>query len=497
MQLQFKKVSSPVLQRVVRDIAADELTQEVRLTEGMPDIGRVIASWGQMVLRSKEWRNGTVSASGGVMVWILYAPEDATEPRCIDSWIPFQLRWEHLDSDREGPVRIVPLLRMVDARTVSARKFMVRTGAAALAEAMCPGQLIHYIPEELPEDIEVLRNTYPVRLPKEAGEKTFQIEETLTVSSHPPAQLISFTIRPDITEQRVAGGRVLFRGNGLLHVVYRCAEGRIRVHDFDVPFSQYGDLDGVYGSDARADVWVGTTGLDLDLDDNGQLHLKCGMVGQYLVDDRELLELVEDAYSPARNVSVHTEPLIVPSVLDRREENVPVSQTLPESSGENVEIQFLPDYPRMRRYGDELSADLAGMFQMLWYDNEGGLQSGNAGWEGKLTVPAGETSRMDFRIGSVGPTEARPSADGFEMKSNVRLLMDTRCDGEMPMVTGLEVGEQSLPNPDRPSLILCNPGDESLWQLAKRCGSTVDAIRKANGLEEETAAARLLLVPIQ
>ena len=177
MELQFTDNACRYLTAAVRDVRSTELTQEVRLSDGMPDIGRVIASWGQVILRSKEWQGDQVSVTGGIMVWILYAPEDSTPPRSIETWIPFQLKWELENVPREGNVLISPLLRFVDSRGISARKMMVRAGVCALCEAMSPMEANVFQPAELPEDIQILQNTYPVRLPVEAGEKTFLLDE--------------------------------------------------------------------------------------------------------------------------------------------------------------------------------------------------------------------------------------------------------------------------------------------------------------------------------
>ena len=106
MELQFKSETCRCLTAAVREVRSAELTQEVRLTDGMPDIGRVVASWGQIVLRSKEWQSDQVCVSGGIMVWTLYVPEDGTQPRCVDTWMPFQLKWELAGESREGPIRV-------------------------------------------------------------------------------------------------------------------------------------------------------------------------------------------------------------------------------------------------------------------------------------------------------------------------------------------------------------------------------------------------------
>ena len=496
MELQFNKTEHRCLTRVIRDMACQEVTQEIRLTDDMPDIGRVLSAWGQMVIRSKEWRGDMVTLVGGVMVWVLYAPEDGGEPRCVDAWIPYQLRWERLEGEREGIVRISPVLRFVDARTVAARKFMVRAGAAALAEALSPDRMELYSAAELPEDIEVLRRTYPIRLMKEAGERTFEMDEELSVPGHQVSRIISYTLCPEVTDRRVLSNRVVFRGKGNLHLVYRCGEGRIRTADFEVPFSQYGDLDAAYSPDAQADVWMAATGVELDLQEDGKLRLKCGLVGQYLVDDRELVELIEDAYSPRRTVGVHTQTLMMPALVEEREITFDAEQVVPGHSGEVVDIRFLPDLPQIRRQADQIEVDQPGNFQVMYTGEDGQLHCAVVRWEGHMTIPADECCRMHFRPVSVGAMQGTSGADGMALSAQLQVQISTAAESGIPMVTGLEIGETREADPGRPSLILCRPGKESLWSIARRCGSTVSAIEEANGFSGEIPGDRMILIPV-
>ena len=67
---------------------------------------------------------------------------------------------------------------------------------------------------------------------------------------------------------------------------------------------------------------------------------------------------------------------------------------------------------------------------------------------------------------------------------------------QIPMVTGLELGEARQPDPGRPSLILRRSDDRRLWDIAKESGSTMAAIRRANGLQEEPMPGQMLLIPV-
>ena len=186
MQLQFYKTLIPYLQTVKREQQTQEQTQEVRITDDMPDIGRVLACWGQIVIRSKEWRNGSAGISGGVMAWVLYAPENDSQPQSIETWIPFQMKWEFPENQRDGSVFVMPLLRGVDARSVSARKLMIRAGISVLGKIMLPAEAEVSVPANVPEDVQLLKNTYPLQSPKESGEKAILLDEVLSMPSGVP-----------------------------------------------------------------------------------------------------------------------------------------------------------------------------------------------------------------------------------------------------------------------------------------------------------------------
>ena len=51
MQFSFPKKVLQCLECAVEEVKNVEITQELRLTDGMPDIGRVLTAWGQVMLR--------------------------------------------------------------------------------------------------------------------------------------------------------------------------------------------------------------------------------------------------------------------------------------------------------------------------------------------------------------------------------------------------------------------------------------------------------------
>ena len=487
LELAFERSDLSCLRWVCRDVQSQEQTLEIRLPDGMPEIGTVLGAWGQCILRSKEWRSDEAGVSGGVMAWVLYQPADGSEPRCLEGWLPMQLKWRLRDCEKEGIIRTKWNLKNVDARTLSGRKMMVRAVAEVLAEILEPIQTQCYAPVELPEDIQLLKRSYPAVIPREAGEKTFRLEEELSLPS-PAESIIYSQLIPQVTEQKVTGDKAIFRGNLKCHLLYRGADGILHSTDQETGFAQFEDLENSYEENADICVMMDVTGFEPELVD-GKLLLKGGMTAQYLVLDRTMLEQVEDAYSPIREVTLQKTPVEVPVVLDSCHKTL--EPELGPVEGKVVDLWASAGHPTVRRAGELTEMEFPGTVQVLSYDDNGGLCVNVQHWNERWELPANSGVQIH---GSIGPVTATLAGSRIGMELQARA--DSVTAGAADVVSGLETGVSTPPDPERPSLILRRAGNGTLWDLAKSCGSTVEEIRSANGLTQEPLDDRILLIPI-
>ena len=492
MELKFERRGILYLKSLLQEVQAQEQTQELRLSDGMPDIGKILGTWGQVILRGKEWRGDSVACNGGVMAFVLYEPEDGSGARTMETWIPFQMKWNLEDGQRNGEMRVQCLLRFLDARSVSPRKMMLRCGISGRMEAYRPETAMAAVPGEVPEDVQLLKNRYPLRFPKAAGEKSFQLEESLPLPD--VREIVAYNLTPRLSETRLLSGKLVLRGSGGLHVVYRNGAGKLESRDLEVPISQLAEPEGELGPDAQVNAVMAVTNLEAELGEENQLQLKAGLLAQYVVDDREMLELVEDVYSPRRKVDPVREELELPRILEQKQVAVPVRQTLRQPAAQIADVTYLADFPVLHR-GENLQAELPGSFQVLYYDENGNLNTSMARTEENWDMPLGENARVDATV-LPGAPPAASAGSGMELKGESLLSLQTSARHGMEMVTGLKLGEMQEPAANRPSLILRRAGDQALWDIAKSTGSTMDAIRQANALEGEPEEDRILLIPV-
>ncbi len=498
MELQFQKEQIPCLRQVKSQVQTQEQTQEIHLSESLPDVGRVLCTWGQVVVRGKEWQSDFMGVNCGVMVWVLYAPEDGSPAQCVETWIPLSLRWDLQDGSENGRILCHPMLKSVDARVTSQRKLMVRATVGVLGQAFQKDTVCAYIPDRIPSDIYLKERGQKVTFVGEMGEKPFIMDEEVTIPESSPAmdKIIRYALTPEVTDKKVLGDKAVFRGNTLLHVLYRTVEGAIHAHDFEIPFSQYSELEQEYGHDAQVQVLPMVTSLELEMGEQGRIRLKAGLSGQYVIYDTREIPLVEDGYSPDKRITLEVQSVQIPRISQRQSQRIRQEQTAPFGSSRVVDVSCLSGICRTQYRGDNMLMELPGSFQVLYYDREGILQAAVVHWQSDMSLETeGSGDTAVFCIPS-GKATAVPGEESTLLRGEILTETVTAETETLAMAVSLQIGEEVEKDPHRPSLILRRAGHENLWDLAKQNGSTVQAIRNANSLAGEPEPDQMILIPI-
>ena len=490
MELEFQKTQLPCLATVLRKAQEQEQTQEVRISDGMPDIGTILGAWGQVILRGKEWDAETLTVSGGATVWVQYLPEEGGAPLTVEGWLPFQMRWTIPPTDHDGIMMVQCSLKNADCRCVSARKLMLRANVSILLHAMRRQQLPIFTPGDVPEDVQLHIVEYPVLLPAEAGERAFELEETLP--NKDITRILSAQIQPQVTESRIISDKVIFRGSAMVTVLGENQNGTQMLF-FELPFSQYSELDQSY-DDGEVVIWPSVTSVETELTEEG-IGIKAGLVCQYEIRHRPVIRIVEDAYSPARQLEMTCEELVLPGILESKSRTLHAMASVEGMEVRNAQMLVHPVLQEKRDGGMQLSIPVN--FQVLCSDMDGALHYRTDKWEETNTIPVGENVRIETALWPVGNIQTSSQGGNIRVQGDLILQTDCRLDMRLPMVTGLELGQETTPDPNRPSLILRRTGELSLWQIARETGSSVEDIRRLNGISTEPDPEQMLLIPIK
>ena len=146
--------------------------------------------------------------------------------------------------------------------------------------------------------------------------------------------------------------------------------------------------------------------------------------------------------------------------------------------------------------GDQIQAELPGVFQLLYRDGAGMIQSAVLRSSSTWEMPVDAQADVQMSIIQSGRPQGNINGGSMTARSGMELHVLTSSEQSIPMLMGMDVGEPVTPDPMRPSLILRRADGQGLWNLAKACGSTMEAIRRANGITGDPAEGQMLLIPV-
>ena len=498
MQVAFEENTLPCLQRAAWEVKHEEYTQEVKVPDNMPDIGRVLGVWGQPVVRSKTWHGNGMTVSGGVLAWILYTPEGEASPQMIESWLPYQLRWDFAQTQQDGSILIRTLLEALDARTITPRKLILRGVVCTAGEALIPDVVKTWSAGELPDGVHVLQRRYPVTVPTEAAEKVFSIEEAMPLPAgcEHAEKVLYHSVKPEVADCKIMADKLVFRGSVKAKGMCYDRERGMEPFCMEAPFSQYVQLQREYGEEAEAMLLPEVSNVELELSEAGTLRLAADVIGQYVIFDHPVLEIVEDVYCPSKAVTPQWQTLELPAILDCRQTVLRAEESMQIEGDKILDAAMFAAHPSLQRQGETVRLQQPYGFRGLWMTPEGEIQSGETSGAVSFELDAdGKTKLMAWSHPSPA-VQATFSPGQLQLRGEITVHTVTVLEQTYPMITALEMGQAVAQDPDRPSLILRRVGQDSLWKIAKNYGSTVEALREANGLTGEPEPERILLIPM-
>jgi len=364
-----------------------------------------------------------------------------------------------------------------------------------MVQTLVPKTAELYNPGKLPEDIQILDRVYPMVLTRETGEKTFLADELVPLPQGTPAlsRILYSRLTPQITEQKMLSSRAVFRGVGELHLLCQDEGEKLCTLDLEVPFAQYLDLEGEYEEGSEISNLLCLTSLETEVAEDG-IWVRCGMVSQYIVNAPTVVTCLADAYSTQRELELVRQEVVLPAWLDEQVREIELGERL---TGDEVPVDaiFFPDLPLVTKQPGGAEIRCGGSFQTLSEAPDGSLV-------GKQ-LRASRTETLMTECDTIpctwlrGGTLLRREGSSWSMDQRMALKLDSVCTKPIGMLSGIRAGERREPDPERPSVIIrSRKPEETLWDIAKYCGSTVSAIQRLNKLESEPEENRLLLIPV-
>lgn len=502
MELELNKTTLPYHDLIFHTKVTREETMEMIVPDAYPDISRLLDTNGICCLNTREASEGTVSLAGRIRCRILYLAENTEVMSSLGAELEFQCSVDQESIKENCTVVAIPRILSAETKMINPRKMMIRASyeiAVRVYRAemlMLPcGVSESGVVEEKHEQAE---GYFVIAVP----EKQFQFQDELNLSGSQQAIEEILRVQSDVNcnDAKLIGGKLVFKGDVILRMLYRSVDHNILATEFVLPYSQIMDA---AEADETAEFHLETALLNWTLGevsvDGHSMAVEVELYAYAEIRASKNMSLLADAYSVRYCVQADFSPFVFPQLVERsvRRESKRELMETGEKDVSVLDLRCMVVETSTVKTPEKLVLKAAVQLELLCVDEGGRVERMSRHLTLESEVPVtGEVEAMVSCILTEG--SALPAANGVEVRVGVAFQVLLLRREERLGISALELDEkQALEQEGRPSIVLRQMiNGESLWDIAKAYATTISEIRQANKMEEDTAEpGQLLLIP--
>lgn len=505
MNFRVTETAAPVC-RILADTCQEQpVDGDFQLPEYCPDVAAVLKCTMTPRIQNRQQAGDRLTAEGTVSLRVMYLDEDRQAVRCCEFEKPFSAAFQPGTIPPGAHIRLTLRSDYVNCRAVSPRRLDVHGAFTLHLLAAAAGEQTALSAIE-GDGVYTRRCRILSSVPAAFAEKTFTVSETLEPGEgkRPARWIIRSGITPVLSECKVLPNKVILKGRLAAEVLYAAEEdgGTEKVRG-EIPFSQILDIPGA-GEDwiCDADLSLLSSDLRMESTQSGETQLLCvnakllaGVWGW----KETAQELVCDAYSSRCPLTLEADQITSSGLVSVIREEQILRQTC-ELPGDSV--RDIPDLwcevtaASVEREGDSLALKGRLLWCMLVTGQNGEISYFERTEDFSLPCEGGEADPApDVKV--IGSSFRSSGDGGLELKADLAVTRRCRRSDTRTVLTAAAPDESAAYPPDKAALKICYARrGESLWDIARRCRTSPEAVAEENRLAGDSLAAdTMLLIP--
>ncbi len=451
---------------VCRKEARQEETVEVVLSEEQSDAAEFITAEVVVLLRSKECEDGLVRLRAVIEGAVLYADGDG---KCFS--VPLRsecrLEWTGQELRRDGQLCARLTLQSVEGKVLNPRKLLVSMELQG-SISQWQSETVSYVSEARGEKLETRCEQAHLTLVADVSEKSFAVTEeySLPQGSETVQEILLSRCASTVLGTDNVAGKLIIRGTTITELLYRDENAALHSLSFTSSWSQLMD---VSAEPTNSSVTLMPTAQYVDAIDGGRaVALELHLTSQLQCSATVEAEALVDAYSTAYESALRRESVSFPVFTcgESVEQSRDVSIELPESFEEL--LLSSAEVGKSQNDTRELSV------RLLYRTDSGEVRAIEKALPPELeNVPIESCCVSDLRVSR--------NAVGLDMSIRMSYVPCTEQSSQLSWVDAITLDEDKpLRKTGTSGLIVVRRSDASLWELARKYGSTVALIEKVN-----------------
>ena len=485
-----------ISQNVDSDIALDEYVE---------DIASVLNCSITVCIDSAVFSDKRITVEGYSLIRLLYSSENGAL-HCYENAVPFS-RFADADGVTQSDcISVHTQTQYVNCRLINPRRFDVH-GNITISVTVTKIATEQTVFAADGSGIQLNCSQRQVSNALAVAGKPFLLSEVLELSSELPAiaQIVNISASPQLSEVRLISGKALLKGEMTVGITYIAdsQQGGIVNTEFLLPISQIVEFENTAeGQRSIADVSVSGVEYAVRADSTGKIRLIDTSVhsrAKVSVYSDETVSLVTDAYSTKCNTNNTLKSVELRTLTEQFTDTFLCSSAVPFSAGNVREVLSLSvrdiECSSQKREGRLIfSGTLRAGLTVRYANDEIGFIEKQLSFEYPRAVsPADIICEKSVRVNA--STCIVTSPESVEVRIELEISASVFEISRQMLISDIELDESTPKAVPTGAITLYYPdGNESVWEIAKKYNTTVEAIERENSLENGNIQSGSMLI---
>ena len=293
----------------VRDVIFDDCQEQpididLNLPDYCPDIQKIMKCQVYPRVTMRNISGDRLQVDGVAVIRILYLESAKKSIRCSEHTAPFSCSFNLKSTPQNAVIVTNAKPEYINCRALSPRKLDIHGAFTVYAQIICKSDQ-SYVRSINAEDVQQKTLTVPAVTLAGTGQQQFSVAESLEVGQGKPAvqSIIRSDVKANLADSKVISNKLMLKGDIVLRLLYSTdlETGNLDYIDFNVPFSQMIDIDGIT-ENCICDIGIDVLNYDVKIrndisEDDTILEFEVKLLATSLAYENTEIQLVENAYS--------------------------------------------------------------------------------------------------------------------------------------------------------------------------------------------------------
>lgn len=483
---------------------------DITLPDYCQDILRILKC--QMIPRIGGYQivGDRLTIEGSALIRLIYASEKNNSIHCYEFLSPFSRAVDLQDIPDNPSVRIKTCVEYVNCRAISPRRTDVH-GAMSIKVKICARKDEELLVNVDEPGVQLKKKNIQVSSLTGDAQRQFTINEVLEIGSSKPA--VQNIIRCEgvalLQEHKMVTNKLLIRGELLIRTLYSSDvdNSNLEVIEHSAPISQIIDIDGL-GEDSECDIRMDLLSIDLQpkadaYGENRLFEITAKINASVLAAKTIEMPVITDAYSLNYDLNVQSRQTNLERLVEVFRENTLCRKTIDAGSGgisSLIDIWCSDINSTASQEGSEIRIKGDATVCLLCLDREGNAayieRSLEFNFDRELKSP---NIQMKCEPNAfVVATDYNISGDDkIDVRLEIKIEAAVFAVESGSFICNLEADNKRPKNASNAALtIYYADAGESVWDIARKYNTTVEAVVEENELKEDSISdCMMILIP--